>query len=126
FLILIAAMIASHAKHYYPADIYPVLFAAGGVAIERATAKLRALRPVGVAWVAMAGAISLPYVLPILPVPAFLAYHRVLAPLLHLESVETERHRRSVLPQDWADMQGWPEMAEAVAKVYASLDPAER
>jgi hypothetical protein len=126
FLILIAAMIASHAKHYYPADVYPVLFAAGGVLAERATAAWRALRPVAIGLTAIAGAISLPYVLPILPLPAFLAYHRVVAPLLHLQSAETERHRPSVLPQDWADMQGWPELAAAVAKVFASLPPGDQ
>ena len=126
FLILLAAMIASHAKHYYPADIYPVLFAAGGVLIERLTARFRALRPAALGLSAIAGAIALPYVVPILPLPAFLAYHRVLAPRLHLQTAETERHRPSVLPQDWADMQGWPEMAAAVAKVFASLAPEDR
>jgi 4-amino-4-deoxy-L-arabinose transferase-like glycosyltransferase len=34
YLILIAIMVALHAKHYYPADVYPILMAAGGVAIE--------------------------------------------------------------------------------------------
>jgi len=30
------------------------------------------------------------------------------------------------LPQDWADMQGWPELAEAVARVYRALPEEER
>ena len=77
FLILLAAMIASHAKHYYPADIYPVLFAAGGVLIERLTARFRALRPAALGLSAIAGAIALPYVVPILPLPAFLAYRQL-------------------------------------------------
>jgi hypothetical protein len=126
FLVLIAAMIASHAKHYYPADAYPVLFAAGGVAVERVTAARRWLRPVAVAIAAIAGVAVAPYVLPVLPLPAFLAYHRVAAPLLHLEAAQTERHRATVLPQDWADMQGWPELAAAVGKVFASLPPQDR
>ena len=35
YILLIAMMIALHAKHYYPADVYPILMAAGGVAVER-------------------------------------------------------------------------------------------
>ena len=33
--VLLVIMIALHGKSYYPAPIYPALFAAGGVAIER-------------------------------------------------------------------------------------------
>jgi len=126
FLVLLVAMIVSHAKHYYPADAYPVLFAAGGAIVEAITARAPALRPVAVGATALAGAISLPYVVPILPLPAFLAYHRAIAARLPLRSTETERHRPSVLPQDWADMQGWPELAATVARVFESLPPAER
>src|SRR5207253_1549739 len=45
FVVLLASMIASHAKHYYPAAVYPILFAAGGVAVERATRARTWLRP---------------------------------------------------------------------------------
>src|SRR5205823_6605423 len=62
----------------------------------------------------------------ILPLRTFLAYQRAMAPFFHLQSAETERHRPSVLPQDWADMQGWPELAGAVAKVFASLPPGDQ
>jgi 4-amino-4-deoxy-L-arabinose transferase-like glycosyltransferase len=126
FLVLIAAMIASHAKHYYPADVYPILFAAGGVAVERITASRRWLRPVALAWTALAALPLLPYALPILPVDRFLAFHRILMPVLHTELAQTEKHRSAALPQDWADMHGWRELAETVAGVYASLPPDER
>jgi dolichyl-phosphate-mannose-protein mannosyltransferase len=126
FAFLMASMIASHAKHYYPADVYPVLFAAGGVAVERVTRARVWLRPVLTTLAVAAGLVLLPYVLPVLPVDAFLRYHRTLAPLLHMEAARTEHSPPSALPQDWADMRGWPELADAVANAMASLSPAER
>src|SRR5438874_611694 len=126
FLFLLAAMIASHAKHYYPADIYPVLFAAGGVAVERLTEARRWLRPVVTTVAAAAGLASIPYVLPVLTVPAFLRYHRFVSSRLQLEATRTENARPTALPQDWADMHGWPELAAAVARVVESLPPGER
>jgi 4-amino-4-deoxy-L-arabinose transferase-like glycosyltransferase len=126
FLFLLAAMIASHAKHYYPADIYPVLFAAGGVAVERATDARRWLRPVVTTVAAAAGLAAIPYVLPVLPVPVFLRYHGFVSSRLQLEATRTENARPTALPQDWADMHGWPELAAAVARVVESLPPGER
>ena len=37
-------MIVLHGKHYYPADVYPILIAAGGVAVERWVRRRSALR----------------------------------------------------------------------------------
>jgi hypothetical protein len=50
----------------------------------------------------------------------------VVAPLLHLEAARTETGRVGPLPQDWADMQGWPELTATVAAVYSTLSPEER
>ncbi|MFL5308985.1 MAG: ArnT family glycosyltransferase [Myxococcales bacterium] len=126
FVFLLGAMIASHAKHYYPAAIYPVLFAAGGVAVERATEARRWLRAVVTTAAAAGGLASIPYVLPVLPVPAFLRYHRFVSSELRLEATRTEKAPPTALPQDWADMHGWPELASAVARVFAALPPEER
>ncbi len=127
FVALIAMMIATHAKHYYPADVYPVLFAGGGCAIEAWTAHRAWLRPLALGLATVAGLALIPFVLPVLPVPAFLAYQARVAPLLHLETLRTEHRReQSPLPADWADMFGWPELADAVARVYQSLPPDER
>lgn len=125
-LFLLAAMLALHAKHYYPADVYPVLFAAGGVALERWTVSRRALRVAVVGGVVALGGLLVPYAMPILPLPAFLAFQSQLARVLPLESTKTENNRMGLLPQDWADMQGWPELADAVARVYRALPPEEQ
>ena len=126
FLALLAAMIASHAKHYYPADVYPLLFAAGGVALERATRARSCLRPVAATVAAAAALVLLPYVLPVLPTATFLRYHHFLGPRLHMDAARTEHGPPSELPQDWADMHGWPELAAAVARAVDALPPEER
>jgi hypothetical protein len=72
------------------------------------------------------GAVLVPYAMPILPVPVFLAFQSRIARLLPLESTKTENLQIGPLPQDWADMQGWPELVDAVAGVYRALPPDER
>ena len=74
----------------------------------------------------VSGLVLVPYVLPVLPIETFIRYHREVAPILHLEAARTEHHRLGPLPQDWADMQAWPELTAAVARVYSTLSPEER
>jgi 4-amino-4-deoxy-L-arabinose transferase-like glycosyltransferase len=126
FVALMLEMIALHAKHYYPANVYPILIGAGGVAIEQWTQRARVLRPAIGALATVSGLILAPYALPILPIQTFIPYHQTIAPLLHLETARTERGRVGALPQDWADMQGWPELTRTVAQVYATLSPEEQ
>jgi hypothetical protein len=122
YLALLLMMIAFRAKHYYPADIYPVLFAAGGVALERWTAVRVALRPVLTGLALLAGFVLLPRVVPILPIDMFIAYQRALP----LDASSETHRRRLAVQQDWADMFGWPEMVATVAGVYQGLPAADR
>lgn len=46
YAVLLVVMIGLHAKHYYPADVYPILMAGGGVAFERWTARATFWRPI--------------------------------------------------------------------------------
>jgi hypothetical protein len=41
-------------------------------------------------------------------------------------ALRTNRGELDRLPQDYADMLGWPEQVAAVAKVYNSLSPADK
>ncbi len=68
-------------------------------------------------------AVSLPFVLPILP-PAAMA--RYAARMGRAEAVTTNTGTVLALPQDYADMLGWEAQAAAVARVYRSLTPSER
>ncbi|HEX8806955.1 MAG TPA: hypothetical protein VF741_08395, partial [Candidatus Aquilonibacter sp.] len=129
YVILIALMIAAHGKHYYPANIYPIVIAAGAVPIEAWTSRLLAVRVAVIAYALLLGPVFLPFSLPILPEPAFIAYQTRLGEILRIpkSALATEHGREaSILPGDWADMHGWPELAATVAGIYDSLPPGER
>ena len=128
YIILIAFMIVLHGKHYYPADVYPYLMAAGGVAIEAWTKRRKMLRPVVATAVIVLGLVFVPFAMPILPEAQAASYTNWLFGTMHLsrQTVATEHQRLPALPSDWADMHGWPELAATVAKVYQSLPPGDR
>lgn len=122
YLFLIGIMIAAHAKDYYPAAVYPILFAAGSTAIEAGTQRAVWTRPLIAVVATVLGLILIPFALPVLPERAFIAYERT----LHVAPSTSEHHRMRELPQDWADMHGWPELARQVGAVYDALPAAER
>jgi hypothetical protein len=60
--------------------------------------------------------------LPILPVDTFIRYQKAIG----FMPSAGERQVLGVLPQYYADMFGWQEMAEKIAAVYRSLPPEDR
>jgi hypothetical protein len=130
YVILILEMIVLHGKHYYPADIYPVVIAAGAAAIDLWTKRVSLARIPIVAYALVLGPSFIPFALPILPENTFVAYRTRLGEILHFPkgvTTETEHGRdSSALPGDWADMHGWPEMVAAVHAVYDALPPQDR
>ncbi len=115
-------MLVTHGKAYYIGPIYPVLFGAGAVALERLPR--RAARPsyaVLLVLVAAFGALTFPMGVPVLP-PAQMARYAA-----RFEgSTKTNTGETLPLPQDYADMLGWQAQVKTVAEVYHALPPAER
>jgi hypothetical protein len=68
------------------------------------------------------GMLLAPIMLPIFPPEAYIAYSERLG----LSVPKTEVAHSGPLPQHLGDMFGWPEMVEAVARLYHSLPPEER
>lgn len=126
YLVLLASMVALHGKNYYAADIYPAIFALGATALERRTSRLPALRAAVLGAAVLAGVVLVPLAVPVLPIQQFVAYNAWVTTVLRVGDTASERHRQSVLPQTYADMQGWPQMANAVADVYRSLPVHDR
>jgi len=128
YVILIPMMMALHAKFYYPADAYPILMAAGGVAIERWTSRLIIARAAIAAATIAAWLFFAPFSLPVLSEQAMVNYSAFVGSALHIHraALQTEHGRFSALPEDWADMHGWPELASTVARIYYALPAAER
>ena len=119
FVALFALFVAMQGKVYYLSPAFPILLAAGALWLERFNI---AVRSIAFALVAIAGIIIAPLALPILPVETFIAYSQRLG----LAPPATETHRLGKLPQHYADMHGWPEMAATVARVYNNLTPEEK
>ncbi|HKD68381.1 MAG TPA: glycosyltransferase family 39 protein [Candidatus Binataceae bacterium] len=124
YVLLYAAFVMLKGKAYYIVPIFPVLFAAGSVQLENVSRwgwrqSVRYGLPVAVL---MGGLIAAPMAIPVLPVETFIKYEH----LLGAKPVATETRRTADLPQNYADMFGWPEMVATVAKVYWNLPPSER
>jgi Dolichyl-phosphate-mannose-protein mannosyltransferase len=118
FLVVLAAVMMLHGKDYYSATAYPMLLAAGAVAIERAASSRRWLKPVTVAALVAGTAPLFPMMLPILPLETYVHYQES----THLAPPATEKsHLRSPLPQYYSDSLGWQEMTEGVANAYDRL-----
>ncbi len=124
YLAVLMLLMATHAKPYYLAPAHLVLFAGGAVAIETWTARRHGtlLRGAAFAAVLLGGAGLAPLGKPLLPVETFVRY----AERIGIEASAGENHEMGRLPQMFADMHGWPELAETVAGVYGDLTSEER
>jgi hypothetical protein len=124
YLIFLAMMMAMHAKDYYVAPIYPVLFAAGSVAFAQLTRREWPLIAYGTSFLLGLCFATGPIVLSILPPERYAAYN---APFRHLSS-DMGRSEKflSPLPQILSDRFGWPEMVQGFAAHYNALPPDVR
>ena len=121
FLILLAM----RGKVYYIAPIYPILTAAGAAALDRLSVRIAPARPtkvlaVAAAAVALYGMFTLPFGLPLLAPPDMAQVSELLGEPNKSNTGEALR-----LPQDYADMLGWPELANMTALVWRALPPAD-
>lgn len=125
YLVTLIEFIVFKGKHYYLAPIYPMLLAPGAIFIDRfaEARRLRWLKPAVVSTLIVGGLITVPFVLPVLPVETYRKYAAVL-PLT--EGAKTENHRQGKLQQQYADMFGWENQAATVARVYSTLSPEEQ
>jgi hypothetical protein len=124
YLVFLLEMLALHGKMYYVAPVYPMMFAAGGVWLEGATRRKVWIwvKPALALGIVAVGGIYAPTILPILSVENFLAYEHKIG----IEQQKFEHMKPGVLPQLYADMFGWEEMAQRVAAYYKTLSPEEQ
>jgi Dolichyl-phosphate-mannose-protein mannosyltransferase len=122
YLVTLAEFIILHGKSYYLAPAYPMLFAAGGVAVETIfAARLKWIKPLFLGVIVATGALCAPLVLPILSPDKLVAYMRA----IHMEPPRTETSHTAALPQIFADQFGWEQMVGSVAHAYHHLRPED-
>jgi len=123
FILLIVMLLDG--KTYYVVPIYSVLMAAGGVAVEKfvTAPKFNWARIAYAAVLVVAGLVTVPFGVPVFSVNNFIWYS---SKLPYGRSVKTEVDTPVELPQLYADMFGWPEVAKTISRVYYSIPGDER
>jgi hypothetical protein len=121
FVFTMGLFVMLHAKGYYAIGLYPILLAFGAIYWEVKLARKKPLKPI----------------LLLLPVIVFIPFVKVAFPLespsaiaqnnqeyKNLGLLRWEDGKDHALPQDFADMIEWQNMAAIVDKAYASIPNA--
>jgi len=148
YLFLLLQLLIFRGRIYYLAPAYPMLFAAGAVAIEswietRVRAPLADPESQGgtrrdrtgprsanwnwmktaiLAPLVVGGLVAAPLAIPILPLETAVAY----ANFWDVNRVRVEIQPSGKLPQFFADMMGWQQQVDVVAGVFQSLPADDR
>jgi hypothetical protein len=128
YVVLYVLFTLIHAKPYFLGPIYPMLYAAGALQLERAAARRnpvrrgRILAGYTVAMV-LSGLLLAPLAMPILPPATFAHSYSALS---GVGNGGAGQGNTGAFPQYLADRFGWPSMAATVQRVYDGLPADER
>ncbi len=121
YLVLLVLFVLTGGKPYYLAPMYPALFAAGAIWIERRMVRQWSRTLLAVT-IGAAGALFAPFAMPLVPVERFVSYSNAMG--FHIAA--DERHARGPLPDYFANMFGWRELAALTSTVYQALPPEDQ
>lgn len=124
YIAIFLFLVSTRSKAYYLAPVFPIMFSFGALSLERfAQGKwVSKLKYATFILLLVLGIISAPLTLPVLPVESLVNYINAIG----LAPSAGENSKQGALPQYFADMFGWENMAAEVAKVYSSLPPEEQ
>jgi 4-amino-4-deoxy-L-arabinose transferase-like glycosyltransferase len=126
YLGVIAILMWFHGKNYYALGLYPVLFGFGSLAIEQwATGGRIFLRYIFSAFTVLLGIYFIFIWLPVMGPEKLAAFYQK----THAKGkgiLRWEDQRDHTLPQDFADMLGWDEMAQKTSAAFHSLNQDEQ
>jgi Dolichyl-phosphate-mannose-protein mannosyltransferase len=123
FLAVFCTFLVLHGKDYYVAPAYPMLFAAGAIALEDFTAlRWRATRAGYLSILVAFTLLITPYVVPLLPIEAFIRYQNALG----FRAPDSEHQPNGLLPQYYADEFGWEDMVRVTAAAFHRLSSRDR
>lgn len=123
YLAVLAVLLAFSAKSYYSLGAYPVLIAAGAAHLERVSAvHNRWIRPALLLFMLAVGCLTVPAALPLFPPEQEARFVQKLSKLPGLDGIlRWEDGRYYALPQDYADMLGWQEIADMTGKAWQQI-----
>jgi hypothetical protein len=126
YITVIFLLIVSSGKNYYTIGAYPMLFAAGSVWLESASrVRYRWTRFASVAVMLILVIPFIPVALPIWKPGKLSAFYQRYA-FAELGVLKWEDLKNHPLPQDFADMLGWKELAQKMSSVYQAMPVSER
>lgn len=125
FLLVIALFVYLKAKAYYALGLYPVMLAFGSVYWEHLFSRgwLKYARLVWLVLIILPTVLLFRIIYPVLP-PKDL--YNAMSPRMHNIMCKWEDGKLHDLPQDFADMRGWRELAALATKAYQQVPVAER
>ena len=119
--VLALLLVNGTSRPSYLLPAYAPLIAAGAIVCAGLARRPIARAAIVAGLIAVAAALA-PFGLPLLTPERFLAYQARLG----ARTEQSERGERPALPQHYADMHGWSELAERVARVHDELSFADR
>jgi 4-amino-4-deoxy-L-arabinose transferase-like glycosyltransferase len=125
YILFIALLMVGSGKGYYALGAYPMLIAAGGVAIERFSFNKYWFRYGITALVLVLGLPVIPLLLPMYP-PMEMAQFNKKYNIEALGLLKWEDQQNHPLQQDYADMIGWKELATKANRAYEQLPDSTR
>lgn len=126
YLATIAVLLLLHGKAYYALGAYPALFTFGATWLEKKTShSFRWTRYAMLSFSIALGLLALPLVMPLFKPEKLVAYYKATG-LNKTGDFIWEDQQRHPLPQDFADMIGWKEMASQLANAYRKLPASVR
>jgi hypothetical protein len=121
--VLLVLLANPHTKAEYVGSSYPPLFACGGVAIARLPERWRRIFvPALAVLLVTTGVAFAPLAMPILSTPSYVQYTKALG----IAPSSVENKKLTDLPQFFADMNGWEELARDVSAAYLTIPEPER
>ncbi len=127
YIVVLVLFFALKGKAYYTLGLYPFLLAAGGYYFEKhVTGRMTFLRYAVILFIIVFAIPGLPFGLPVLRADPMVRYGQVISRYISAEPLRWEDGNYYSLPQDYADMTGWKELAEITAGKYQGLTPWEQ
>jgi hypothetical protein len=126
YLWVVCLLLIGRGKGYYALGVYPILFAFGAYRLEQLTAsRFRWRRVFFIIFPLVMARVFIPAALPVF-VPGKLENFYKKNHVDKFGALKWEDGKNHPLPQDFADMLGWEEMAQKMAKAYHTLGAEEK
>ena len=123
YLVVLAVLLIFSAKSYYSLGAYPVLVAAGAAFLQsKVDGGARWIRVALPAFMLLTGVISFPTSIPLFAPEKEARFIKKMAIMPGLESIlRWEDGQYYDLPQDFADMLGWSELAQKTTETWQKI-----